>query len=94
MSQFNKVNCQYGAPMGRPEYIKYELPEGVKIRLFKVKLNSQGYDDGGAYWGLGKPLYCAQAVYDSDYREFFRCNSRDEAKEMVKQRIKNAKFYR
>lgn len=59
MSQFPKVNCKYGAPMGRSEY---GTPES-KAKLFKVVL-SQGYDDGGAYWGMrkrGESLYCLQS---------------------------------
>jgi hypothetical protein len=56
MTQFEKVSSKYGAPMGRHESLL-----GVeRIRLFRVRLNSGGYDDGGAYWGLGVPLWCAR----------------------------------
>ena len=56
--QFPAVNSQYGAPMGRSE-----SPLGVgdkNIHLFKVRLDSGGYDDGGAYWGTPDNLWCAR----------------------------------
>ena len=56
--QFPKVNTSRGAPMGRPTS---PLSPGKKnIRLFKVRLDSGGYDDGGAYWGFPDNLWCAQ----------------------------------
>lgn len=66
--QFNQVNTSYGAPMGRPEngYISVDVPRS--IRLFRVNLDSGGYDDGGAYWGHGDPLYCAR---DNDGNQWF-----------------------
>lgn len=65
------VNCKYGAPMGRPDRTpdQYEIITnkltGEKFKAFKtgkicrkrVRLDSGGYDMGGAYWGLGAPLY-------------------------------------
>jgi len=46
--QFSDVNSQYGAPMGRSEYNKPPT-KARKVRLYQVKINSGGYDDGGAY---------------------------------------------
>lgn len=76
MKQFNDVNSQYGAPMGRQGH---GLPchtegEGRTIRLFRVRLDSGGYDDGGAYWGIGQRLYCA--TDGADYRQFVRADNR------------------
>lgn len=70
MRQFDNVSSKYGAPMGRASFGN---PES-KIRLFRVRLDSGGYDDGGAYWGLGQALYCA--TDGADYRKFVRANSR------------------
>ena len=59
-----KVNCQYGAPMGRANV--NEKPETKKIRkLFDcaVPLDSGGYDKGGAYWGIGAQL---RVMYTKD----------------------------
>lgn len=73
MTQFSAVNSQYGAPMGRASYGRQ--PDAARpVRLFRVRLDSGGYDDGGAYWGHGAPLYCA--TDDADYREFTRANHR------------------
>lgn len=69
MSQLPKVSSEYGAPMGRRE-----SPLGENVRLFRVRINSGGYDDGGAYWGLGRPLYCAQCPEGGI--QFVRADSR------------------
>lgn len=60
--QFEKLDCRYGAPMGRRFVGDLDQSSGT-VRLFKVRLDSGGYDDGGAYWGLrssGVSLWCAQ----------------------------------
>lgn len=69
--QFNDVSCRYGAPMGRcaaPALAE----EPRSIRLFRVNLDSGGYDDGGAYWGVAftsvDRLWCAR---DCDGAEMF-----------------------
>jgi hypothetical protein len=59
--------------MGRSSYGTPEHAE-TKIKVFKVNVCPQGYDDGGAYWGTGKALYCA--TDDGDYRLFTRTDSR------------------
>lgn len=73
MAQFENVSSQYGAPMGRREGRNY--PDVARsIRVFQVNINNGGYDDGGAYWGVGKPLFCA--TDGADYRVFVRADSR------------------
>lgn len=68
--QFPNVNSAYGAPMGRRE----SPLDGPRVRVFRVRMNSGGYDDGGAYWGIGQPLWCAQDMGTG--RRFVRANSR------------------
>lgn len=79
--QFSEVDCKYGAPMGRASY--GSIPECFprSVRLFRVNLDSQGYDDGGAYWGIGQPLWCAIGEHDTGCisRAFVRAWSREEA---------------
>lgn len=79
--QFSKVDSQHGAPMGRASY--GSLPECFprSVRLFRVNIDSQGYDDGGAYWGIGQPLWCAIGEHDAgcQSRAFVRAWSREEA---------------
>ena len=68
--------------MGRPNWLTKENDRTVSssptadrsIRLFKVNIDSGGYDEGGAYWGHGEPLWCA--TDDEDYREFVRAHHR------------------
>lgn len=72
--QFNDVNSRRGAPMGRGAnaFIETEVPRFV--RLFHVRLDGGGYDDGGAYWGHGPALWCA--IDDDGNRQFTRAGSR------------------
>lgn len=72
-----QLNCKYGAPMGR-------YPEGkkpvntTKVHVFKIQLDSGGYDNGGAYWGHDKQaVYCAT---DGDqYFNYVRADYRGHA---------------
>ena len=79
--KFEKGYNMYGAFMGRKEYNK--PPQKRIIRLFKVRLDNGGYDNGGAYWGIGEPLWCAMADEDltgqEQYRAFVRAESRKSA---------------
>lgn len=74
MKQFSDVNSSRGAPMGRPNALAlWTTPKS--IQLFRVGLCSQGYDDGGAYWGLAsQSLWCARDY--SGNEQFIRANSR------------------
>lgn len=58
MAQMTKVSTRYGAPMGRPSSPSLN-DEPRTVRLFRVRLDRGGYDDGGAYWGHGAPIWCA-----------------------------------
>lgn len=47
-----------GADMGRISTVP--IGSGpIKMHLLRVRLDSGGYDAGGAYWGLGEPMYRA-----------------------------------
>lgn len=84
------VSSQYGAPMGRRSY-PLGLPN--KLRLERVRLDSGGYDNGGAYWGHGDPLYMASGA-DGEGPEYFRAKSRDDAKAILRNDHPDVKFYR
>ena len=47
------------------------------VRLFRVNIDRGGYDDGGAYWGIGCALYCAIDCDGS--RQFVRAMTRERA---------------
>ena len=61
--------------MGRSSSPLGDAPRSV--RLFRVRLDAGGYDDGGAYWGAGARLYCAMC--DEGGRQFTRAKSRADA---------------
>ena len=85
--QFPKVDSSRGAPMGRMAYGSIQECFPRTVRLFKVNLDSQGYDDGGAYWGIGAPLWCAigEHYYTGfQSRAFVRADSREHAIVLLK----------
>lgn len=76
--QFEMCDVSRGAPMGRSSYGLIQNCEEKDIRLFKVELDSGGYDDGAAYWGIrqyGRSLYCALSE-SGEYRQFVDASSR------------------
>ena len=86
------VNCQYGAPMGRFTGPNYLEVDAGPLYLRRVRIDSGGYDSGGAYWGLGQPLYYCQ---DQDGNsQFLRAHSRDAAKRAILADWEGARFYR
>lgn len=97
--EYTKAYSQYGASMGRASYEDHASDETLKFRLALVPLNNGGYDPGGAYWGHGMPLYVAECSTDDgngirDTRKFYRAQSREQAKELVRKDYPNARFYR
>lgn len=83
-----KVNCQYGAPMGRandtgnaPSKMGGYLVFTGKLYCRKIRLDSGGYDQGGAYWGLrmnGESLYCVYSACGT-VRRYIDAKSRKSA---------------
>lgn len=78
------VNSKFGAPMGRPNVGSQPVTvtrgrngrickcDQVKVYQKRVPLVYDGaYDAGGAYWGIGSPLY-VRFTKDLSYIEFFR----------------------
>lgn len=93
-TKFPKAYSQYGSSMGRRDNI-IEVTFPVKFHLERVLLDSGGYDNGGAYWGLGDPLYVAFGEGELEVQEmFFRAKSRDDAKTQVRGAFPAATFYR
>lgn len=93
--QFPRTPSPYGAPMGRATYTP-DGPAGQfrdRCRLFRVRLDSGGYDDGGHYWGTGSPLYCCESS-DGTLRVFIRHPSRDAVKRTILAGFPAVTFYR
>lgn len=97
MLDFQRNGCdQCGASMGRGMDIRHASKLTGKVRLMRVRLDSGGYDKGGAYWGGGAPLYLA-AGYDAEGGEanvYLRAHCRDTAKRFILARAPAVTFYR
>jgi hypothetical protein len=67
----SKVNCQYGAPMGRSNV--GTKPKNQRIYDCYVPMCTccGAYDIGGAYWGNG-PRLRVSYTKDLSYIEFYR----------------------
>lgn len=72
-----------GAQMGRTSSGNgYGRLPARSVRLFRVRLNAGGYDDGGAYWGhrpAGLALWCARTS-DRRYEAFTDAVDREAAR--------------
>lgn len=82
-----------GASMGRPSKSTTDENASRKFTLRQVRINFQGYDSGGAYWGVGSPLYWA-SNQDCTIEFFFRAFDRRNAREVVEARHPGARFFR
>ncbi len=92
-----EVNSQYGAPMGRrSDHLSALIVEPQeKVTLRRIRLNSGGYDSGGAYWGIGQPLFYWAVIQDGDESSgFLRARNREDAKRQIVEDQPDATFYR
>lgn len=98
------VSGRYGAPMGRANRDSYTTKSGEVLQLTvtedaapfhlrRVRLDSGGYDPGGAYWGSGEPLYYFQGPL-TDIDGFVRGWTREAAKAAVRNIHPHARFYK
>ena len=86
------VSSTYGAPMGRytgPDFLDVDAGP---LYLRRVRINSDGYDSGGAYWGLGAPLW--ECMDQDGNGRVFRARDRDAAKAAILADFEGARFYR
>lgn len=90
---FPKLDCKYGAPLGRPNTLPEDISKPQKLHLRVVRMVSSDYDSGNAYWG-GYPSPPLFVAYNDETIVFVRGDDREEAKENVQNILPNAKFYR
>jgi hypothetical protein len=57
MCKLSDVDCKHGAPMGRVE----RRDGDTTLSATFIPTNSGGYDEGGAYWGTGEPLWMLES---------------------------------
>jgi len=96
-TELSNVSCKYGAPMGRSNAIPDDIETAGKLYLEKLKWVDWDYDRGGAYWGQteGDNIYRASGESTTEQIEIFvRASNRDQAKDLVREKCKDAKFYR
>lgn len=67
-------------------------PDAKPMTLVRVRMCG-AYDSGGAYWGLGEPLYYYSDATGS-IDGYVRGATRDAAKAAVRASHPNARFYR
>lgn len=66
-----------------------------KISLRRVRLDRGGYDEFGAFWGLGRPLFWASSdTAGIEFDSTFRANDRADAKDAVREIFPTARFHR
>ena len=88
------VHNRYGAPVGRPEAGRWlDKATPLRLALRRVRINRSGYDDGGAYWGLGPPLYWT-GDEDGTVSRYLRAPDRAAAKRQIMTWYPAARFYR
>ena len=94
-NQGNKI-CR-GAQMGRCNRLPLQFmgtnAEPVKLQMERLRWVCYDYDTGGAYWGRsnGDFIFCA---WKDNAKVFVRANTRNQAKQLVREHFPKAKFYR
>ena len=91
MAKLSTVYSSRGAPMGRTSVPRTPTE---RVHLRRIRINSGGYDSGGAYWGVGQALLHACEYKPDGLDIFFRAKDRTAAKAHVLARYLSAKFYR
>jgi hypothetical protein len=77
-----------GAALGRPGRIGDPSYSGV-LTLRRVRINADGYDGLGTYWGLGAPLYWFASA-DGYIDRTVRAEDRETARAFVLHHYPNA----
>ena len=92
-----RAACRYGAPMGRPPRLGGDAdPDSERLFSLRKTPLPEGYDPGGAYWGLRPPgvsFYRAFCVW-TGAEMFVDGRTRDLAKASVRGKFPNALFLR
>ena len=86
------VGSPYGAPMGRRNCLPDDTGAPIKLRLERMRLDSGGYDSGGAYWGGPSTMWVAHHE-EEGYEFFVRAPDREAAKAKVRERLPLASFW-
>lgn len=89
-----KLDCKFGAPMGRGSYWPGCAWNGdkavpcmtIKLYLHRLPFVDGCYDQGGAYWGSPADVY--RAIDEADtFCIYLRARNRKEAKEQLRDKF-------
>ena len=86
-----------GADMGRVEWLPRDSNATGLLQLRRLRLIDGGYDEGGAYFGYPEDVYHAEGDLDGEptrTRLFTRADSRRDAKDNIRERLPNVRFFR
>lgn len=82
-----------GAALGRHAYHEKTYTVRSYAVLRRVRINGDGYDPLGTYWGVGAPLWwCATPNYKIDF--CLRATTRKEAEANVRRLYPEINFYK
>lgn len=76
------VSAKYGAPMGRPQRVG--TLAGLKLR--PLPMDGEGYDRGGAYWGIrprGERIYVAYHTDGTTWLSYAARSLADAARQVL-----------
>ena len=77
---FSPVDGKYGSPMGRAESTVDLLRFGRRHIAAQHQGGGEGYDRGGAYWGLPSDVWAVWVTGDGPSTvKYVRAKSREEA---------------
>lgn len=93
MRKISNVSSSRGAPMGRSATLPDDRSASCKLHLRRLQWVDGDYDEGGAYWGHGEPIWWA---YDDagTIEMFTRARNRIRAKIEFLAVLPQAGFYR
>lgn len=77
-------------------FLDIEVKKPEKTTLVRIKINDQGYDSGGCYFGVGDPLYWYAMPDGKAYiNGHVRAKDREAAKAAVRElhRLRRVEFY-
>lgn len=84
--------------MGRHNILPGNSSQPCRLHLIRLRWQDGDYDAGGAYWGggvIGDHIWWAKGdCGDIEVQVFVRAKKREQAKNLIRATLPNAKFYR
>ena len=91
--KLEKLDCKYGAPMGRPDVPPTGGNPPANLWLEELDSDDADYDTGGAYWGTSDREGWVWCAWNADGVQIFvRGKDRIEARQNVLRKYPYASF--